>query len=601
MVINKRCRHIILDIIIKERTKVSDLAKKYKVSERTIRSDLDEIDYFLKKSGFLPLMRSEKHEILIENQKEKISLIYGLINLNDMVIASYSKHERLLELMYLLTNTKETLKIDSLANILQVSKSTVVKDLERLRKYLLEDVELIGTYEGIRLSGSELWIRISMLQLYFSNMDSATIKMLVSSIRGEIKTTYEVYWHLFENSDISFIQKCVRFIQNALSKEMSDYDMLYCLAAFVLLTKRNGYMNNIATCNLLNYKKRFSIDLVEYLLTLYEEHYPKEKFLDGEKQYLFYICTICNKDLLISEHMETFYELKKFIDLFKEKMLKKEHFQLNEKELERSIQNLYIDNKLHYIEYRDVIGLKKSEYLEVWNNVVFYWNEMEGGWELTKDDYWRISWHFIKGKKCSKKKKQVLIVSDKPSSLIHYLVEDLNAFFELEIIGICGISGMRDYLKIYDVDYIISTVEVETEKQVLKVHPLLETSEIIYLKKYLDTHKVEKRNKECEWKYKSSYKEYKDIDDFAKAAAIFLQKCEATSTYFMPLIKEELKNVQEGWKFKDRYILSLKEHVLLKKNVVYRGVINSLGRIDLVACCSKAEYLEYIDLLYEEV
>ena len=48
--IGKRARSIILEIIKKGEVKIQDLSGKYHVSERTIRSDLEEIDYFFEET-----------------------------------------------------------------------------------------------------------------------------------------------------------------------------------------------------------------------------------------------------------------------------------------------------------------------------------------------------------------------------------------------------------------------------------------------------------------------------------------------------------------------------------------------------------------------
>lgn len=69
--LNKRCRSILLEIIKQPKT-TDELAHLYHVSNRSIRNDLNEINYFLKQNqftkskriqindGFFPAMRIQK-------------------------------------------------------------------------------------------------------------------------------------------------------------------------------------------------------------------------------------------------------------------------------------------------------------------------------------------------------------------------------------------------------------------------------------------------------------------------------------------------------------------------------------------------------------
>lgn len=116
MAITKRCRNIILEIIKKESVKQSELARLFKVSERTIRSDIDEINYFLNTNSFAPLYKNKNKEITFKTDENKLQLIYCLINKNDIVKGSYTKEERILELMYLLCQEKQPIKLEKIAD-----------------------------------------------------------------------------------------------------------------------------------------------------------------------------------------------------------------------------------------------------------------------------------------------------------------------------------------------------------------------------------------------------------------------------------------------------------------------------------------------------
>lgn len=152
--ISKRARSIILEILKKDEVKIQELSNRFHVSERTIRSDLEEIDFFLKEHGCNAIERKNRGMVSIAGDDAVSMLVYQLINEHKIVITSYSPQERLLEIFYLLAVSDAPLKLEDLAECLFVSKSTVVKDLETL-KLLYEEFDLcfLGTHEADRTSG----------------------------------------------------------------------------------------------------------------------------------------------------------------------------------------------------------------------------------------------------------------------------------------------------------------------------------------------------------------------------------------------------------------------------------------------------------------
>ena len=140
---------------------IENISKMFDISPRTIRSDLDSIEYALNEYN-ISLERKPRVGVklnLDEKEFEKILSMYK----NKI----YSVEERVLFVLIIIM-TKEKTTFEELAEKLQVSKNTIIQDL-KLAEMLLEkhDIKINKkSYYGIFLNGNEDEIRSCLLQLY---------------------------------------------------------------------------------------------------------------------------------------------------------------------------------------------------------------------------------------------------------------------------------------------------------------------------------------------------------------------------------------------------------------------------------------------------
>lgn len=58
--LNQRCINILMTLIEEKSSTVKELAKKYNITERSIRYDIDNINYYLYKNGLKEIEKNQK-------------------------------------------------------------------------------------------------------------------------------------------------------------------------------------------------------------------------------------------------------------------------------------------------------------------------------------------------------------------------------------------------------------------------------------------------------------------------------------------------------------------------------------------------------------
>lgn len=138
------------------------LAGKLSVSTRTVRNDINILNKELKGIAEFKIEKGNYWLKLYDEKRYKEFLVHNEIKKN----SEDSLQKRNLSLAVRLLNASEPLKIDELADALNMGRTTLIMDLKRLRlTFEAYDLELRGKPNtGIRLMGSEWKKRIYILQ-----------------------------------------------------------------------------------------------------------------------------------------------------------------------------------------------------------------------------------------------------------------------------------------------------------------------------------------------------------------------------------------------------------------------------------------------------
>lgn len=161
-------------------TTSEQMAQSLNVSSRTIRNDLSSMRNQIEKFGAkIEMKKHYGYRIKIID----MSLFSTYLNDFNPKKAPTDINNRFLYILDLLLYTDEAIKIESIAEILYVSPSTLRNDLKKIRRYLkLYDMDLIQTpYKGIQIKGEEKKIRASIIASYQVRLESDVFNIPIDS------------------------------------------------------------------------------------------------------------------------------------------------------------------------------------------------------------------------------------------------------------------------------------------------------------------------------------------------------------------------------------------------------------------------------------
>lgn len=450
---------------------IENISKMFDISERTIRSDLDSIEYALKEYN-VALERKPRIGVKLncdEKEFEKILKMYEH--------KIYSAEERVLFVVIIIM-TKEKTTFEELAENLQVSKNTIIQDLKSA-EILLEKYDIKikkRSYYGIFLDGNEDEIRSCLLKLYkksTKHIQSDINKYLIECIKSDV------------NEIRSFIESVevlasVKYSEEALDELEVMIGFSLCRISIGNIVKYSSDYINEQKDNKNYTVLTECIKKLDYKITESEVCYLLKLFSGAKSTLGNFITANSEVDKLadnIIKDMCAVIGINPIDDVdFKEQMslhLKVAIFRLKN--------NLLIDNpmleeikyKMSFIysltekilsEYESVLKVKFPEsevaYIAMYFDALFERN--------------------VKGKFSYK----VLIICNGGLATSSLLKTRIKAMIpEIEIIDICRLRDVERNLKKYKVDFLISTVPFTSDDyKVMQVNPLLELDDIEKIK-----------------------------------------------------------------------------------------------------------------------
>ncbi|HEY8805020.1 MAG TPA: BglG family transcription antiterminator [Clostridium sp.] len=225
--LNKRCSKLLCEIINAQRyISVSKLSKVFGVSNRTIRYDLDKIDDFLKSSNLLQLIRKPNEGIAYKCssvEKSKVLDLLDEIDLNQYVL---SQNERITMILTELLESRNYITMDNLAESILTSRSTILKDMVKVRKWLSNrNLELKSSKgHGVKIVGEEKYLRETAIVLLTNNVDVYKALNLIKASKVS-KSDYGLEKYkkqLFKNIDIPYIENCLHIAEEQLETKFTD-------------------------------------------------------------------------------------------------------------------------------------------------------------------------------------------------------------------------------------------------------------------------------------------------------------------------------------------------------------------------------------------
>lgn len=463
---------------------IENISKIFDISERTIRSDLDSIEYALKEYD-VNLERKPRVGVKLnfdEKEFEKILSMYS----NKI----YSAEERVLFILIIIM-IKEKTTFEELAEKLQVSKNTTIQDLKSAET-LLEKYDINiekKSYHGISLDGNEDEIRSCLLELY--KKSAKYIQLDISKYFIEcLKIDVSEIRNFIENVEIL---ASVKYSEEALDELEVMINFSLCRISIGNTVKySSNYINEQKTNK--NYTViNDCIKNLNYNITESEVCYLLKLFSGAKSTLGNFIATNLEVDKITASIINDMCDVININPIddgdFKEQMslhLKVAIFRLKN--------NLLIDNPM-----LEEIKYKMSFIYSITEKIL---SEYESTLEVKfpESEIAYVAMYFdalfernVKGKFSYK----VLIVCNGGLATSSLLKSRIGAMApEIEIIDICRLKDVESNLKKYEVDFLISTVPLTLEDyKVIQVNPLLELDDIEKIKAETFSRRYEKNCK----------------------------------------------------------------------------------------------------------
>lgn len=435
----------IIKILLNSVEPVSSLALSQEIgcSKKTIQNEIKNINKELK-NGEIVSIRGVGYKL--EGNVDDID-----IKTSDLY--DYDRVEYIIKKIINISSTdKDTIKLEDLADSMYVSLSTVKNDLKEVKKILDEyNLKVSSKHkQGICIEASEEYI-IKFIINYSNKLDnSLNIKDFLSN-------------NIIEN--LFSIKKILLDTLNYENMILTDNEFKNIVNYISIYLSRNNVNQ---------------IDFIKEYIKSYKR--KKEKPISEDEQFL------------IKKSIKEFCR-----DLNLATSINISHDKIFEECLFNHICNLYKRADLNINQYEITVGEIKFKYPFAFELAKIAKKTIEKNLniQISEDEVGNIALH-IGGaleridKSDEKKVYKTIIVCTSgvgTSMLIKSKLE--NIFKErLEIIKVIP-SYLVDYINVLDIDFVISTVEVNLDNiNVIKVSPMLTDRDIKLIEKYIETENV---------------------------------------------------------------------------------------------------------------
>lgn len=525
----------------KDYTTINEISKEFKVSVRTIRYDLDNIEYTLKDNEKIFLVRTPRYGIKLEFKGKRDILTFSSI-FDCVEINSPEDRVIFIAINLLIGNSK----VEELANMLSVSKNTVVSDLKKAKEILnnLRINVISKAYVGTCIEGDEEDVRYAFINLYYkiSNSDNYKLLKMVIDDFDSIKADIEERIHKIESrlsleySDTSFKELIIIIMYCFI--RMGEYSDFSYSDKYIQEKEQEEEFDVIqdAFADKTNDKKEICY-LMKWFKSAKVMSFINDKSdvkMDGNK----YLA------MRIIEDMEKYtgIDYSNDFDFVNSVVM---HFSVA---MYRIQNNFKIENPL-----KEDIKMRLGIIYQITEDVMKKY-ESEIGVEFPDDEVSYMAMHF--GAAFERKTQEIfdtkaLIVCNSGLATAGLLSARMEVMLpQIQVEGVCRLNNLEDELKNKDVDIIISTVPIRnTDIEYVEVNPMLNIDDVLKLKKLAFNNVYEKSSEYLVSKYKG---------DKVSSVAEIIKKSNAAFLYdadnWRDAIAEASKPLIKSGDIKEEYV-----------------------------------------------
>lgn len=477
---NKRSREILSQLITKteysQTISIQDLAEMFKVSSRTIRYDIEQINDYLKENHLQPLNLGKQGVI---NTQADITKARESLSEEGFYSFKLSREERVCFSAVMMICSDDYITLSEIADQLFVSRSTIIQDLEHIKSFFRERhlYVLSHSNKGLLLEGREIDKRnllIDMIQSENSIFKAEPIfQHLTQCLSKNLKIDLE---------DISMIEKIINEAEHIYGRFLTDQSFVQLRNYFQLSLYRLRKAHYVEYGDDKNSKWDMAKGMIDQIQQFIVKEIP-----DTE---IYYVASVLNRMKYIKKTTSN-------KEIVKMQVITRNFIEKISKDIHRNLQGDYIfyENLINHLEStfstlgdRFAINSVVDEILQRYPEVkqaternVYVFEEYVGR-KLSEEEIAYIVVHIcaaIERNKNETVRYSVVLVCNGGIGTSQLLLARLEKFFHLDVIDIISAHDIEN-MNMDDVDAVISTISLEGKGiEYIQVDPLLTDEDCI--------------------------------------------------------------------------------------------------------------------------
>lgn len=477
--LNSRLLEIIDIIIDKGDVTLNELSVHLNITERMLRYDINSINELFVYYFNLELIEIRNSYVTLIITKRRCRECIKEIPLKEY---NFNSLERSKMIMFDILLFNNQFKLDEISDMYLLSKATIRNDIKNINELLKEySIKVSYTNKGYILSGSELNIR----------------KCIINQI-NEIKSNKYIFNFIEKKLNSLSVKKddCKKLLKDffKLDNLKINDDTFDIILLYIYISKnRNNMGKHLESLDVSN--KSFLVNTQEYE-KLYSYFIDKDFFeIDVEVLTDFYLGLYNFNDKY--SFFLNWINIENLVDRLMEGLSNEFNKELREDDILRKelIHHLKpclyrINNKLYLGE--SISKEVKKEYEDVYLKTKIVFECVEDIFNISLEDE-EIAYITIMVKRAldrlgdlkENSKIKILIVCGFGYSTSKLIQDALTNNFDVEILDNIPYNQLENYIKIKDVDLIVTTIDFNTKTHdVIKVNPIFKSEDILKLEKY---------------------------------------------------------------------------------------------------------------------
>lgn len=477
---NKRSREILSQLITKteysQTISIQDLAEMFKVSSRTIRYDIEQINDYLKENHLQPLNLGKQGVI---NTQADITKARESLSEEGFYSFKLSREERVCFSAVMMICSDDYITLSEIADQLFVSRSTIIQDLEHIKSSFRERhlYVLSHSNKGLLLEGREIDKRNLLIDMIQSENSIFKVEPIFQHLTQCLSKNLKI-----DLEDISMIEKIINEAEHIYGRFLTDQSFVQLRNYFQLSLYRLRKAHYVEYGDDKNSKWDMAKGMIDQIQQFIVKEIP-----DTE---IYYVASVLNRMKYIKKTTSN-------KEIVKMQVITRNFIEKISKDIHRNLQGDYIfyENLINHLEStfstlgdRFAINSVVDEVLQRYPEVkqaternVYVFEEYVGR-KLSEEEIAYIVVHIcaaIERNKNETVRYSVVLVCNGGIGTSQLLLARLEKFFHLDVIDIIPAHDIEN-MNMDDVDAVISTISLEGKGiEYIQVDPLLTDEDCI--------------------------------------------------------------------------------------------------------------------------